>query len=82
MKSRDVVIRALELVAGALSAESDDAAIAAARADLEVLAPEDLLRVAAALAVLTPRQWVPVSQRAGLVQRLEHVRLEIAWEAS
>lgn len=82
MESRDVVLRALELVAGALSAESDDAAIAAARADLEVLAPEDLLRVAAALAVLTPRQWVPASHRAKLVQRLEHVRLEITWEAS
>jgi hypothetical protein len=82
MESREVVLRALEVLAAAMEAESEEAAIAAVRADVEVLDRETLERVAVALAVMVPRQLVSPSHQVKLAQRAEHLRLELTWAGS
>jgi hypothetical protein len=78
----DVVLKAYAVLEAVLVSESVEAAIATVRADLEVLAPEVLVRVATALAVESGRKLQTPVSAAKLHDRLQHSRVETIWAAS
>lgn len=78
----DVVLRAYAVLEAVLDADDADAAIAAVRADLEVLAPDLLVRVATAVAVEAARGLLRPTDAEAMRRRLERKRVETMWAGS
>lgn len=77
-----VLLPAYAALEAALTAESYADAVEAVQADLEVLAPEVLRRVAAALAVESTRRLLPLAARDRALRELRRLRLEEMWAGS
>lgn len=77
----DVMLAAYDVIDAVLGAGTMQEAADAARADLEVLPPDVLLRVATALAVESARRLQTPESAAALHRRLRHARVETMWAA-
>ncbi len=82
MQRVDVVLRAYDVLEAVMVAETLQAAADAVRADLQVLPPDVLLRVATAVTVEAGRRLQTPESAAALRRRLEHARVETMWAAS
>lgn len=78
----EAMLKAFDVLDVVLDAEDLQAAADAARAELEVLPPEVLLRVAVAIAVESARNLQTVAGSAKLRRRVERARVEVMWAGS
>lgn len=82
MTSVEVHMKAYDVLEAALLAGSVEAAIEPVRAELEVLARGELVRVAMALAVEAVLKLPPTMERPKLAKRIERARAEAMWAGS